>query len=367
MQCQPEQVEYDPATAVLLTQRTDLTCDVRAAHPAIALLVDFPTGQELWIPVPNLLDSPPFAEHFVADVDNSGRAVLRFGDGEYGREVAGATRFTATLRVGNGRAGNVGSEALAHIVQPAAAPMWPAITDVRNPLPTQDGVDPETIEAVRQLAPAAFHAKQLRAVTAADYATAVSDMPDVAGAVATFRWTGSWYTVFVGVDPRNPDDLITEPGGRTRLTSGLEQRVWAFLTRYKLAGYDLEIRAGEYVPLAIDLHLCVAPDHFCGDVVEAVRRALSNQINPDGTLGFFHPQHFTFAQPVYLSRLYAAVEAVEGVDSVVVTLFQRFGKVASGELEAGILPIGPWEIARLDNDPNFIENGVLRITAGGGK
>ena len=55
------------------------------------------------------------------------------------------------------------------------------------------------------------------------------------------------------------------------------------------------------------------------------------------------------------------------MDSVVVTRFQRFGKVAAGELEAGVLPIGPWEIARLDNDPNFMERGVLRITAQGGK
>jgi hypothetical protein len=29
--------------------------------------------------------------------------------------------------------------------------------------------------------------------------------------------------------------------------------------------------------------------------------------------------------------------------------------------------MGSWEIARLDNDPNFLENGVLRITTGGGK
>jgi hypothetical protein len=228
-------------------------------------------------------------------------------------------------------------------------------------------VDPETIEEVRQLAPAAFHAEQFRAVTEADYAAAARKLREVAGAVATFRWTGSWYTVFVGVDPRNPADLITEPGGRTRLSPVLERRVRAFLTRYKLAGYDLEIRSAQYVPLAIDLDVCVAPDHFRGDVVEAVRHALSNRVNPDGRLGFFHPDHFTFGQAVYLSRLVAAVEGVQGVDSLVVTRFQRYGKLEAGELATGVLPIGPWEIARLDSDPNFMENGVLRINADGGK
>jgi len=192
-------------------------------------------------------------------------------------------------------------------------------------------------------------------------------MPDVAGAVADFLWTGSWFTVFVGIDPLNPIDLITEPGGRTQLTPEFERRVRHFLTRYKLAGYDLEIRSGEYIPLEIDLELCVKTDHFRSDVIEAVYEALSNRIMPDGYPGFFHWDNFTFGQPVYLSKLYAAVEAVEGVEAVFVTRFRRFGKLDNGELESGVLPIGPWEIARLDNDPNFMENGVLRVTARGGK
>jgi hypothetical protein len=367
MQCQPDNVQYKTDTGDLVTPRTELACPVNQAKPALSLQVGFPTGQELWQAVPDLLDSPPFAPHLVADLDQAGRALLRFGDGEYGREPAGATSFTAVYRVGNGRAGNVGGEALAHIIQPPAALNWPSIKTVRNPLPARDGIDPETIEEVRQHAPAAFRAEQFRAVTEADYVAAARKLPGVAEAVATFRWTGSWYTVFVGIDPKRPEDLITEPGGRTRLVPAFERRVRAFLTRYKLAGYDMEIRAGQYIPLAIDLQLCVAPGYFRGDVIEAVRQALSNRVNQDGTLGFFHPDYFTFGQPVYLSRLYAAVEAVEGVDSLVVTRFQRYGKLENGELQSGVLPIGSWEIARLDNDPNFMENGVLHISAEGGK
>jgi hypothetical protein len=368
MQCQPETLSYDTTTAQLNTDRTDLICTVAAAKPAIALLADFPTGTELWTAVPDLLDSPVFAQQFVAEVENDGRATLRFGDGEYGREAAGAVRFTVTYRVGNGRAGNVGAEALVHLVRDPAIVNFPPVVQVRNPLAARDGVDPETIEEVRQQAPTAFRAEQFRAVTAADYAKAARKLPQVANAVAEFRWTGSWYTVFIAIDPRDPADLITEPGGRTRLALELEQRVRAFLTRYKLAGYDLEIRSAQYVPLEIDLALCVAVDYFRGDVVQAVRQALSNRVNRDGSLGFFHPDRFTFGQSVYLSQLYAAVEAVEGVDSLIVTRFRRFGKLDNGELQSGVLPIGAWEIARLDNDANFQENGVLHISVrGGGK
>jgi predicted phage baseplate assembly protein len=368
MQSQPEVVAYDGVSARITTERRDLSLPVRKAKPAIALLIDSPgSPAELWEPVPDLLGSPATAPHFTTEVGNDGRATVRFGDDEYGRRPTGATAFTAVYRIGNGRAGNVGAEALAHAVQPAVAPLWPAIRKIRNPLPAEAGTDPETIEEVRQLAPAEFRAEQFRAVVESDYSAAAAKLPEVAGAVASFRWTGSWYTVFVGIDPADPEDLITEPGGRTRLAPDLAKRVGDFLKSYKLAGYDLEIRSAEYVPLEIALELCVEPDYFRGDVVEAVREALSNRVNADGSPGFFHPDRFTFAQPVYLSQIYAAIEAVQGVLSVFVTIFRRFGKTDNGELATGVLPIGAWEIARLDNDPSFQENGVLRITAGGGK
>ncbi|UCF91863.1 MAG: hypothetical protein JSW39_26930 [Desulfobacterales bacterium] len=278
LQCQPDTMDYslDPVTgASPQTARRDLMGDASRAQPAVVLMARFPTGDQLWTPVPHLLDSPPFAAHFVVDVDNNGGGELRFGDGQYGREPAGAR--------------------------------------------------------------------------------------------AAFRWTGSWYTVVLAIDPRRPEDLITEPGGRTRLEPTFRDRVQAHITRYRLAGYDLEIRSGQYVPIEIDLLVCVKPDYFAGDVLQAVSAALSSGVNPDGSKGFFHPDFFTFGQPVYLSRLYAAVEAVEGVDSAVVTRFRVYGEEDNGELEAGLIPMGDWQIARLDNDPNFQENGVLRLSAGAGK
>jgi hypothetical protein len=356
LQCGPMQTPARP--------RLDLACDVRSATPAITMTADFPTGPQPWTSVPDLLDSTPFARHFVAEIENDGSPLLRFGDGEYGAEVAGATAIRARLRVGNGRAGNVGAETLAHVALAGPAG-W--IDGIRNPLPAVGGVDPETIEEVRRRAPQAFRAEQFRAVTEADYAAAARKLPEVAGAVATFRWTGSWYTVFVGVDPRDPDDLIRRSKGLIRLSRGLETRVRAFLTRVRLAGYDLEIRPPQFVPLEIEIELCVAADHFRGDVVRAVADAFSNRVLPDGRRGFFHQDNFTFGQPVYLSRIYAAVERVEGVDSAAVKIFRRYGQRDNGELEHGVLPIGPWEIALLDNDPSLMENGVLRFPALGGK
>ena len=165
-QMQPSSVQYDPVTGRIATARTDLTGDVTDAQPAISLFATLSTGTDLWTPAPDLLESTPFDTAFVAEIDNDQRAVLRFGDDEYGQSMAGATALTATYRIGNGLAGNIGAEALAHV---AITLPFTGVTLVRNPLPARDGVDPETIAEVQQWAPEAFRAVQFRAVTEADY------------------------------------------------------------------------------------------------------------------------------------------------------------------------------------------------------
>jgi hypothetical protein len=365
LECRPAGARYDEITGRLAVDRDELDCDVRAAKPAVALVVTEPTRTTLWVSEPDLLRSRDFDDHFVAEVDDDGRAVLRFGDDEYGRSLAELVALRAVYRVGNGWRGNVGAESIAHAGLTVLAPGW--ITAVRNPLPAQGGVDAETIEQVRQRAPQAFHSELFRAVTEADWAEAAQRLSDVEGAVATYRWTGSWTTVFIAVDPRFREDLLNLPDGTTRLEDGFERRVRAFLGRFRLAGYDIELRPPRFVALELELDVCAAPGYFRADVSQAVRDALSAQALPDGTRGFFHPAQFTFGQPVYLSRIYAAVERVDGVDSAAVRVFRRYGHTDAGELERGVLAIGPWEIARLDNDPSFVEHGVLRVTVQGGK
>jgi hypothetical protein len=346
---------------------TALDCDVRAARPAVSLVITHSSGAtEAYIPVADLLSSKPFMQHFVADVDNVGRAVIRFGDGEYGRSPVDVAKVDVTYRVGNGRAGNIGADSLAHVVRPAPPPLLPDIEAIRNPLPARRGEDPELIDQVRNYAPAAFRAGQLRAVTELDYKKAALTIPGVWGAVASFRWTGSWYTVFVGIDPADPELVITDARGHTRLEDKFKRKVHDALTRYRLAGYDLEIRSARYIPLDIAIQICVKPGYFRGDVAHAVSLALSAGVQPGGKPGLFNPANFTFGQPVYLSRIYEAVEDVEGVDSATVTVFHPHARDPANEIDNGRIPIGAWEIARLDNDPSNMENGTLTISAGGG-
>jgi hypothetical protein len=347
------------------TVAAGLELSPRGAEPQVTADVRTPTGSDRWGPVPDLLDSDPFAQEFVVEMGNDGRALLRFGDDEFGQalpDVEDGLEVEVAYRVGNGAAGNVGPEALSHVVVPDPPParwpdVWPEVEGVRNPLPATGGVDPEPLPVVKRLAPPAIQAEMYRCVTEEDYARTAERLPGVARAAATFRWTGSWYTVFVALDPAGTDEVSPE----------LERRARAFLTRFKQAGYDLEIDKPQYVPLQIEITVCVHPDYFVGDVRRALLDLLSNRVLPDGRLGLFHPDRLTFEQPVYLSALYAALESVQGVDSAEVVRFQRYGEEPADELDEARIDIGRLEIARLDNDPNAPENGVLVLTMLGGK
>ncbi|MEO8454458.1 MAG: baseplate J/gp47 family protein, partial [Sphingomicrobium sp.] len=258
----------------------------------------------------------------------------------------------ASYRVGNGQIGNVGAEAIAHVVTSLGG----VITAVRNPMPAAGGVDPEEVEAVRRDAPQAFHG-QKRAVTARDYADAAERYYEVQGAVANFRWTGSWRTVFVSAD-RFGGGPVDAP---------LAARLRRQLESVRMAGYDLEVVPPHFVPLDIRLHVCAKSGFFRSDVLKRVGQVLSSAALPDGTLGLFHPDLLSFGAPVYLSRIIAAAQAVEGVDSVHAERFQRLINPDPLSLDLGVVDIGALEIAQLANNPNFPERGLLVLSGGGGK
>jgi baseplate J-like protein len=326
--------------------------DPHDALPLARLSGTFDTVSTMWTPRRDLLASGGNAPEFVVEVENDGRAVLRFGDDEHGLRPNGGTTFTASYRVGNGTAGNVGAEAIAHVVIGVTG----VITKVVNPMPAAGGIEPEDIEAARRDAPQAFRTQE-RAVTAGDYAAAAERRPEVQRAAATFRWTGSWHTVFVTADRF----------GGAAVDSRFEARLRRHLERFRMAGYDLEVDGPRYVALDVTLHICVRPDYFRSEVVRAVREVLGTGVLPDGRPAVFHPDNFSFGEAVFLSRIIAAAQAVEGVEAVWAQKFQRMAAPDPASLESGVIPIGRLEIAQLANDANFRERGRLTLEAGGGK
>jgi hypothetical protein len=340
------EVESSPGSA-----RAALNWDLRDVQPAIELQSTFESNTVAWNPRRDLLDSDMNAPEFVVEVEDDDAVFIRFGDDLNGKRPASQTAFSAVYRVGNGTRGNVGAGALAHI-----ATSITEILEVTNPLPARGGVEPESIEQVRQNAPVAFRTQE-RAVTLDDYAEVAMRRGDVQRAAATMRWTGSWHTIFLTVDR----------SGGEEVNDSFESDMRRHVERYRLAGHDVEIDNPRLVPLELEMEVCVEPGYFRSEVKAALLQIFSNRELPDGRRGIFHPDNFTFGQSIYLSVLYAAAESVEGVASVKIKTFQRQGNPSLAALEKGELVMSRLEIASLANDPNFPHRGIFRLTVEGGK
>jgi hypothetical protein len=191
----------------------------------------------------------------------------------------------------------------------------------------------------------------------ADYEAVAENNPQVDQAVASLRWTGSWYSVFIAV----------EPTGGGNLTPTLQRTLKKTVDRYRLAGQDLQLESPQYVSLQITLNVLVDPNYFQSDVEQSLLQVLGSGILPNGQKGLFYPDNFTFGQTVYLSPVYATARSVAGVISVTATQFQPQGVTSMKYLTGGQIKLGSLQVARLDNDPSYPDHGQLILNMQGGK
>jgi hypothetical protein len=336
-------------TSPRLSASATLTQDPHATVPSVALTSSIGN----WQAQPDLLGSDGTARDLVVEMDEGGYAELRFGDGMLGEDPV--ANMTAAYRVGRGLSGNVGPETIVQVMTSATG-----LQRVRNPLAATGGADPESLDEVKQYAPQAFRVQE-RAVTEADYAECAQRHPEVLRAVATRRWTGSWYTVFLTVE-RAHGLPLDEP---------FRDEITGFIEQFRLAGEDLEIEPPIYVPLKLVLVVCVARGYFRDKIEQELKKVFSTGTRSDGKPAFFAPDQFTFGQPVYLSQVIAAAMSVAGVDWVDPTdpafVFQRANEVPAGEIALGYLAMNRLEIAQCESSRSAPENGQITFIVNGGQ
>jgi predicted phage baseplate assembly protein len=331
-----------------------LTPSSSSTSPALPQIAVYDEDGNPWTVLQDLLSSSDSQRVCVLEVEYTGSAFLRFGDGQYGMAPEPGMDFQVRYRVGNGTAGNIGRDSLAHILGNIA--VISGVKEVRNPLAAAGGVDPETMDHIRQEAPFAF-LTQLRAVTEADYGAMAELNPAISEAVGTLRWTGSWYTAFVSVDTVSPS------GPSAALLASTETQ----LNMYRMMGVDLAVEAAEIVGLSIQMTICVDPSFFQADVETALMQLFTTGNLCTGQPGMLNPDNFTFGQTIYTSPFIAAAQSVQGVTSVIMTQFQRMDNPMMDGVAQGYLTMGATEIARCDNDPNRLDHGIFVLQMDGGK
>jgi hypothetical protein len=319
-----------------------------------------------WMPKQDLLSSNKFDTDFVVENENDSTAIIRFGDDVHGMNPQLGPDDVPKLlyafyRIGNGTEGNVGAESIKRVINNLknndSAKLENGKNSIRNPMPATGGVDAESIFEVRQNAPQTAKINE-RAIADADYAEILKQKcRDVQRAVAKTRWTGSWYTVYVTVDRFGGKEIDEE----------FKTQVLNTLNKYRLSGYDIEVNSPLYVPIEIEMTVNASQSSLRDEVKKALLEAFSNRTLPDGRKGFFHPDNFTFGQPVFLSKIAAAAARIDGVISLNVTKFKRTDKSDDTGLSEGVIKIGPFEIIQVENDPNYSDRGRITFSMKGGR
>ena len=139
------------------------------------------------------------------------------------------------------------------------------------------------------------------------------------------------------------------------------------LDAVRLIGEDLEIRPPRFVPLAIEIDLCLHPDYWVEDLRWLLERELSAGWTPDGRLGFFHPDAWTFGQALHRSQIAGRLGAVAGVEHVVEIRMRRFHLPPPPDPAPEVLEAAVDEIFLVRNDPDHRELGYIVLNLGGGR
>ena len=329
-------------------------------HSTLRVEVEPPgAGADAWDERISLVQSDESAEngdHFVVETDELSRSVIRFGDGVNGRTPPVASTIRTRWQQGGGIRGNVGAGTLTAFAAPADAPP-DAILSVWNPFDVVNGRDPEPPDVIRRAAPEAYRARQLRAVTLADYRRRAEEVPGVSRAVASYAWTGSWQTVRIAVDP----------AGTTTLSPTLSGALSDHLSAVRLIGEDLEIRPPRFVPVVVEIALCVHPDYWPLDVRAVLEEEFSDARTADGRPGFFNPDHWTFGQPLRRSAIAGRLHAVAGVAHAIEMRMRRFETADPDGPPPEVLPAAFDEIFMAMNDPDHLERGSVAFDLRGGR
>jgi hypothetical protein len=148
----------------------------------------------------------------------------------------------------------------------------------------------------------------------------------------------------------------------------------------RLIGEDLEIRQAQYVPLDIELSLCAHPQYWPADLDVVLQQEFSDGYTPDGRPGFFHPDQWTFGQPVYASQLIGRALAVPGVERALSVSIKRFHALSGPSLMTitldpedvplslvDKLEVDAFEIIQVANDPDHLEKGRIQFDIQGGR
>ncbi|ULA61569.1 MAG: Putative baseplate assembly protein [Nitrospira sp.] len=258
-------------------------------------------SEVLWEEVPFLYGHGPTERIYITRRDDEGRTTIRFGDGITGARLpTGQNNVRAEYRKGTGLGGLVRAGQLSLLM---SRPL--GLKGVVNPEAAQGAEDPESRDDARTNAPLTVLTLE-RAVSLQDYEDFARTFSGIAKAQAVWVWDGRKRSIFLTV--AGPDgEMLAEDGSViTKLKDSLRtygDPFVAFTVKpYRQAWFEIE------GTVTID------PDHVSDVVMDAMTADLEQQYAFEAR---------AFGQPIAMSEVIAAIQAIPGVVAVDVDRFAR--------------------------------------------
>lgn len=252
----------------------------------------FVDGRE-WTQVANLNDSGPEDHHYSVRMREDGTVTLAFGDGEHGRRLpTGSNNLRVVYRVGSGLGGNLDAYGLIKLNKPHVL-----VKELVQPIAATGGNHMEGIESMRKNAPAS--------VLTLERAVSVSDFAHLAAANSSV-WQAHAYALPSRGGRSERIEVVVVPAGGGEL-NGLGDQIRTTLARHAVPGVIVSVSGYRAVIPSLEVTVAVKREAYQPEVVvDRVREALLTAFAlSTGRLG----------APLFRSRLFEVVEALEGVEN----------------------------------------------------
>ena len=307
-------------------------------HQDITLLSELGAVIQPW----NLQESLAFSREeqldYTIEIDEDDQSALVFGDGIFGAIPPAGAVIKVEYRVGGGLQGNVPAKSLTTIVDAPALALTGA--KVNNPAAATGGSDRESISRAVQHAPKVFRSLK-RAVTAEDYEALALDYNGVGKVRAE---AAGWNTV----------TLFVAPQGGGKVSDLLKANLLTYFEDKRPLSTLVEIEDVDYVTIYVTAKIDVKSYYSQADVSEKVMQAAGRLLAFDNV---------DFADNIYLSKFYEAIEAIEGVEYVTISEFRRDGTPNTDD-DAGKIVLRVNEIPRAPTESKYANSIFVDATGG---
>lgn len=263
------------------------------------------------------------------------RTNVIFGDDNAGKSPLAGQTITVRYRVGGGIRGRIGTNTIneSRPVTPLAPASAPVEVLFRNPAPSSGGYDEESLEAAKTRAPKDA-ATLNSATTGEDYSqlsksfshpvfgsvlkavavlrTGVEDAASVAQQVRAAASIDDAVRIldaqFINrnlielyILAEGPDNVPVKP------SAGLKQGLVQFFSELAVLTDEVRVLDGEIKPVDFRANIIMSRTADAGTIRESVNTVIDD---------FFNVRNFDMGQPLYVSKLYEAIQSVPGVKFV---------------------------------------------------